>query len=153
MITETGVVTHATEEMAWVKTLRRGACEHCQQKDNCGTSHEIKELTVTVKNTLDVKAGDNVVLGIETRPMMFLSFFLYVFPIICLVIGSLIGDTYAPRFNLSPSAGAMLLGFSCFAAAFLIIRKKHATMSKNDAYKPFLIRKKKNAEPPACKAS
>ena len=153
MITETGIVTQANEQMAWVKTLRRGACEHCQQKDNCGTSHEIKEMTVTVKNTLGVKTGDNVVIGIETRPMLVLSFLLYVFPIICLVAGALLGDALAPKFNFSSSAGAMFLGFSLFASAFLLIRKKHATMSKNDAYKPFLIRKKKDASPPACKAS
>ena len=152
MITETGIVTNATPATAWVKTLRRGACEHCQQKDNCGTSHEIKEMTITVKNTLDVEEGDHVVIGLETRPMMILTFFLYVFPIICLIIGALAGDTLAPRLNLSPSTGAMIFGFSLFGAAFLVIRKKHHTMSKNEAYKPFLVRKKNSPQASSCQA-
>ena len=153
MITETGVVTQANDAVAWVKTLRKGACEHCQQQDSCSTSHEIKEMTVKVKNSLGVQVGDHVTMGIETRPMMFLTFFLYVFPIICMVIGALIGDSFAHRLGLSPSAGAMILGFSSFGLAFLVIKIKHSKMSKNEAYQPFLIRKTKAATPPSCKAS
>ena len=143
MITEDGIVTHATPEKAWIKTTRSAACEGCASKDSCGVSHHpSEEMTIVVPNTIGVETGDNVIVGIESAPMLFLSFLLYVFPIILLIIGALIGDALAPVLGLNTSAMSMGFGFLLFAVAFLIIRKKQATMSKNDKYKPFLVRKK-----------
>lgn len=143
MITEDGIVTHATPETAWVKTTRSAACESCTSKDSCGVSHHpSEEMTVILPNTLGVKEGDRVIVGINSGPMLFLSFFLYVFPIILLIIGALIGDALAPVLELNRSALSMGSGFLLFAVAFLIIRKKQVGMSKKDKYKPFLVRKK-----------
>ena len=143
MITEDGIVTHATPETAWIKTTRSAACESCASKDSCGVSHHpSEERTIILPNTLGVEEGDHVVVGIDSGPMLFLSFFLYVFPIILLIIGALIGDAVAPALGMSSSALSMGFGFLLFAVAFLIIRKKQAGMSKKDKYKPFLVRKK-----------
>lgn len=143
MITEDGIVTHATPEKAWINTTRSAACESCSSKDSCGVSHHpSQEMTLIVPNTLGVKKGDRVVVGIESAPMLFLSFLLYVFPIILLIIGALIGDALAPVLEMNSSALSMGFGFLLFALAFLIIRKKQAGMSKKNKYKPFLVRKK-----------
>ena len=151
MITENGIVTQATPTTAWVKTTRSAACESCSSKDSCGTSHHgSKEMTVTVKNTLSVQKGDSVVIGIETKPMLYLSFLLYIFPILLLVVGAVIGDTLAPLFQMNKSLAAMALGFSSFAVAFLVVRKRQATLSGNDAYKPFLVRKKSRSAVESC---
>ena len=74
MITETGIVTATNSSLAWVKTNRAGACEGCSSKSSCGTASSQKELIVTVKNTLNVEKGDQVVIGIETGPVLFLTF-------------------------------------------------------------------------------
>lgn len=143
MITEDGIVTHATPETAWIKTTRSAACESCASKDSCGVGHHpSEEMTITVPNTLGVKNGDHVLVGMDSAPMLFLSFFLYVFPIILLIIGALIGDALAPALEMNRSVLSMGFGFLLFAVAFLIIRKKQAGMSKKDKYKPFLVRKK-----------
>ncbi|WP_320040412.1 SoxR reducing system RseC family protein [uncultured Desulfobacter sp.] len=143
MITEDGIVTHATPEKAWIKTTRSAACESCSSKDSCGVSHHpSEEMTIIVPNTLNVLKGDRVIVGIDSGPMLFLSFFLYVFPIILLIIGALIGDTLAPVLKMDSSALSMGFGFLLFAVAFFIIRRKQAGMSKKDKYKPFLVRKK-----------
>lgn len=143
MITEDGIVTHATPETAWIKTTRSAACESCASKDSCDVSHHpSEEMTIILPNTLDVKTGDRVVVGIDSAPMLFLSFFLYVFPIILLIAGALIGDALAPVLEINRSALSMGCGFLLFIIAFIIIRKKQAGMSKKDKYKPFLVRKK-----------
>lgn len=143
MITEDGIVTHATPETAWIKTTRSAACESCSSKDSCGVSHHpSEEMNIILPNTLGVKKGDLVVVGINSAPMLFLSFFLYVFPILLLIVGALIGDALAPVLEMNRSALSMGFGFLLFAIAFLIIRKKQAGMSKKDKYKPFLVRKK-----------
>ncbi|WP_035237422.1 SoxR reducing system RseC family protein [Desulfobacter vibrioformis] len=143
MITEDGIVTHTTPETAWIKTIRSAACESCSSKDSCGVSHHpSEEMTIMVPNTLGVEKGDRVIVGMDSAPMLFLSFLLYVFPIILLIIGALIGDALAPVLEMSRSALSMGFGFLFFAVAFLIIRKKQAGMSGKDKYKPFLVRKK-----------
>jgi sigma-E factor negative regulatory protein RseC len=153
MITENGTVTQTNKSTAWIKTMRTGACEGCSSKESCGTSHNAKELIVTVKNTLGVEKGDQVVIGLETKPMMFLSFLLYVFPILLLIAGAVIGDSLAPVLGMDKSFCAMILGFLFFGTAFLIIRKKHTILSQKDEFKPFLVRKKRVSDSGHCQVS
>ncbi len=154
MITENGIVTHTTQDMATIKTTRTAACESCSQKDSCGTSHHgTKEMTVRVKNTIGVKPGDAVVIGMESKSMILLSFLLYVFPIILLIIGALIGDSIAPTLGMNQSLLSMGIGFTFFALAFIIIRMKQSALSDKAEYKPFLVRKRPKSSPGGCRIS
>ena len=150
MITENGIVTNANASVAWVKTTRSGACASCSSREGCGTAGDQKEMTVTVKNTINVEKGDHVVIGLETGPLLLLTFFLYVFPIILMIIGALIGNSLAPSFQVNPSFASMISGFFFFGIAFYIIRKKNTSLSKKEEYKPFLVRKKPQAIPASC---
>ena len=145
MITENGIVTSASSATAWIKTIRSGACESCSSRESCGTAGNQKEMIVSVKNTLNVHEGDHVVIGLETQPILFLTFLLYVFPILLLIIGALIGDLCAPMLGLNPSLFSMFIGFIFFGAAFVFIRRKNKSLSEKSAYKPFLVRKKSQA--------
>ncbi len=140
MITENGIVTAANESIAWIKTTRHSACKSCANRDSCGGGSG-KSMTLTVKNTLGVSKGDRVTIGLETKSMIFLAFFLYVFPVLCLIGGALLGDFLSPHFSLSPSAMSLLFGGGCFALAFFVIRKTHDRLVGNDSYKPFLVKK------------
>lgn len=142
MITENGIVTQSDKSTAWITTMRASACEGCSSKGSCGTGHSGKEMTVTVKNTLGVEKGDRVVIGLDTKPMVFLSFLLYVFPILLLIMGAIIGDSLAPLLDMDKSFCAMILGFGFFGAAFWIIRKKQSVLAQKESFKPFLVRKK-----------
>ncbi|MBU1340739.1 MAG: SoxR reducing system RseC family protein [Proteobacteria bacterium] len=150
MITESGVVTNATPSVAWIKTIRSGACEACSSKESCGTVNDQKEMIVTVDNTLNVEKGDHVVIGLETRPMLFLTFLLYVFPIILLTIGAVIGNSLALFFQMNPSLVSMASGFFLFGFSFYYIRKKNNSLSQRQEYKPFLVRKKSHVIPSGC---
>jgi sigma-E factor negative regulatory protein RseC len=153
MITEVGIVTSTTPASAWIKTIRAGACESCSSKNTCGTTGDQKELIVEVKNTLHVTTGDQVVIGLETKPILLLTFFLYVFPIIMLILGALIGDTMAPYLKMNPSLPSMAWGFLFFGLSFYIIRKKNNSLSQKAKYKPFLVRKKPQVIPSNCPVS
>jgi sigma-E factor negative regulatory protein RseC len=153
MITENGIVTQVDPSTAWVKTIRSSACESCATKDSCHTAGNQKAMIVMVENTLQVKKGDHVVIGIQTRPMLYLTFLLYVFPVILLMIGAAIGSSMAPAMDINPSAFSLVVGFSFFGSAFYFIRKKHNSLSKNNAYKPFLVRKRSQVIPSSCSTS
>ena len=154
MITENGIVTDVNSSLAWIRTIRSGTCESCSSKDNCGTSHSgKKEMTVTVKNTLNVKKGDQVIIGLETKPLLVVTFLLYVFPVLLLILGALIGNSIAPFFHMNPSLLSLVLGCLFFCAAFFIIRKKSETLSTRESYNPFLVRKKSTAISGGCSLS
>jgi len=150
MITENGIVTTANSLTAKVKTIRSSSCEGCSSREDCSTGNSQKEMIVTVNNTLNVKKGDHVLIGLKTGPIIFLTFLLYVFPIILLTIGALIGDSLAPSLQINPSLASMALGFSFFGLSFYFIRKKNNSFSKKEEYKPFLVRKKPNVISPGC---
>jgi len=152
MIKENGIVTKANPSVAWVKTIRSAACESCASKKSCGTSGSLEEMIVTVKNTINVVKGDHVVVGLESRPMLFLTFFLYVFPIISLTIGAIIGDAVAPSFQKDPSLISMVMGFVFFGLSFWVIRMKNNSLSKKKKFQPFLVRKK-SAKASVCSSS
>ncbi|MFA5903255.1 MAG: SoxR reducing system RseC family protein [Desulfobacula sp.] len=143
MITENGIVTDVDSSLAWIRTIRSGTCESCSSKDSCTTSHSTKkEMVIAVKNTLNVKKGDQVVIGLETKPLLVVTFLLYVFPVILLILGALIGNSMAPSFHMNPSLASLVMGILFFCTAFFIIRKKSLSLSKNPSYKPFLVRKR-----------
>ncbi len=150
MITETGIVTQADNTTAWVRTTRSSACKSCQSRDTCETVKNQKQIHVKVPNTIGVQQGDEVVLGLETRPLLFLTFLLYVFPVIMLMVGAGIGDTLGRRFNMDPSLCAMGIGFFSFALAFLVIRLKNSSLSQQSQYRPFLVRKRPQAPLTTC---
>ncbi len=150
MITENGIVTQADPSFAWIKTTRSSACEACASRGSCSTENTRQEMIVTVKNTLNVGKGDHVVIGLETRHIVFVTFLLYVFPIILLLIGALIGNSLAPSFGLDPSFVSMIAGFLFFGLSFYIIRKKNTALAKKEEYKPLLVRKRSPVLPLNC---
>jgi sigma-E factor negative regulatory protein RseC len=154
MITENGIVTDVNSSLAWIRTIRSGTCASCSSKDSCGTSiHGQKEMILSVKNTLNVQKGDQVVIGLEAKPLLVISFLLYVFPVLCLILGALIGNSLAPNFDVNPSLFSLVIGTFFFAAAFLIIRKKGRSLSMREAYKPFLVRKRSTPISGGCSLS
>lgn len=153
MITEQGIVTRATPDVAQIKTNRAAACESCTAKHSCGTIHQGKEVLFEVPNTLGVQAGDSVLIGMRTKSALQLTFLIYIVPVLCLVVGALAGDALAPYFQINASFFAMVLGFSFFGLAFFILHKKSAGMNRKTEFKPMLIRKTKSASAPACKPS
>jgi sigma-E factor negative regulatory protein RseC len=153
MITENGVVSKANGSEAWIKTTRYGACESCSSKNSCGSAGNHKEMIVKVPNSLNVEKGDQVVIGLETGPILYLTFLLYVFPIILMIIGALIGHQLGSAVNMNPSIPSMILGFGSFGLTFYILRKKNRSMEGNQKYKPFLIRKITHIQPQGCTLS
>ena len=150
MITENGIVTTANANIAQVRTIRSSACESCSSKDSCGEAENKKEMIITVTNTLNVKEGDQVVVGLNTGPMLLITSFLYLFPTLLLIIGAFLGNSIGLKYNYNASVCAILTGALFFAISFLIIRQKNAALSKNDKFKPFLVRKTARTMPSAC---
>jgi sigma-E factor negative regulatory protein RseC len=140
MVKEEGVVTSATQSIAWIKTTRTTACNTCAAKKNCTTLNSKNSMHFEVENTLNAEKGDRVVVGVQTKALLFLTFMLYVFPVFLLLIGALTGKNIAFIWETDQNLTSMLFGFSLFFASVFVIKKINNKVAQNSKYKPFLIK-------------
>ena len=140
MATEKGIVFKVGDGTAWVKTSRTASCEGCSQRKSCHVSAEGNEMEIEAINAVGAKVDDKVVLHMKSSALLKASFFLYVFPIVVMLIAALMGQHFAPGWNMNPSGLAAVAGISGFILAFLYVRYKSNRMAKNSEYRPRIIR-------------
>ena len=143
MATEEGIVFKLGASgagTAWVKTTRSSACESCSSRGACHADGGGKEMEVEAINTVNARVGDRVVLNIKTTSLLKATFLLYVFPILAMIAGALVGQTVAGMRGSDPSGLAALFGFLFFGLAFIAIRIVGRILSKDASYKPEIIK-------------
>jgi sigma-E factor negative regulatory protein RseC len=101
---------------------------------------ENNEMEVDAINEAGAKVGDRIVLNLETGPLLKVTFLLYVFPIILLIIGAAIGQRIATMLGMDSSGLSVLVGFTFLFAAVLFIKLKANNLAKNDKYRPTIIK-------------
>ena len=151
MATEEGVVFKmGTPEAgtAWVRTTRSSACESCSSRDTCHGESGGKEMEVEAINTADARVGDRIVLNIRTASLLKATFLLYVFPILAMIAGAVLGQAVAVMRGTDPSGLSALFGFLFFGLAFIVIRITGRHLSKNTSYQPEII-KVRGHQPPS----
>lgn len=140
MVKETGVVFKTGPDTAWVRSTRTNACEHCAEKQTCQTLGGGKEIEVEALNLVGAKTGDLVVLSFQSGSMFKLSFLIYVFPVLAMIGGALLGHHAAPNYNMNESTASVIGCFLALAAAFLCVRLIGNRLSCNESYRPKIIR-------------
>ena len=141
MATEFGIVTRISDPgMAVVATVRSGACESCTAKGMCQTLGGGSEAEVNAVNSVNAQVGDRIVISFQTRSLISAMFLLYVFPILWLLAGAVIGHNYADTFGMNPSALSAIIGFLFFFMAIYFVRTKGNQLAKRDEYQPKIIR-------------
>jgi sigma-E factor negative regulatory protein RseC len=136
MATEEGVVIKIDAGSAWVKTSKTGACKECSARGSCHSSGGGEEMEVEVINEVGAKVGDRIVLSFETGSLLKATFLLYVFPILLLILGAVIGQETASYLDFNPSGFAAVTGFSFFFAALMIVKIKANQLAKRNEYRP-----------------
>lgn len=91
-------------------------------------------MEVKALNPAGAGVGDRIVLSIENGSLLKATFLIYVFPILFLVAGAVIGQLLAPLLALNPSALSALLGFAFFFLAVLMMKKRAGKMANKREY-------------------
>ena len=136
MATEQGIVIKTGPGTAWVKTVKSGDCAGCSARGSCHAMGNGDEMEVKAINEAGAKVGDRIVLSFETSSLLKATFMLYVFPILLLITGAVIGNQIAPEFGFNPSGFSAIMGFAFFFAAILIIKTTAGKMAKKNEYRP-----------------
>jgi sigma-E factor negative regulatory protein RseC len=140
LATEQGVILRTDSQTAWVKTVRSSACEGCSAKGSCHTMGGGQDMEVKALNIAGARVGDRIVLSYETPSLLKATFLIYVFPIILLIAGALLGQMLSPYLNLNSSALSILLGFAFFFIALIFVKVRANKMAQKNAYQPKVIK-------------
>ena len=139
MATEKGIVTKIESSgLAWVRTLPSEACAGCSSCGTCNAQREDAE--VEVINEVGAKIGDRILIDIKTSAFLKATFLLYVFPIIGLTVGAMLGVQIADRYGYDASACSAALGFAAFFLTVAVVRIQGNRMGRQRAYRPQIVK-------------
>jgi len=145
---EEGIITRANRDKAFIITRRATACEGCSERHACHSLGGVQEVEIEVANPVHAEAGDTVMVAFKTSQLVKLSFMLYIFPIIAMVIGAVFGDAIAANLNRDPSIFAAVFGILFFGIAMATIKLKDKQAKKTGQYQPEIVQIKKKGPPP-----
>jgi sigma-E factor negative regulatory protein RseC len=134
MATEKGIVTKTGLGTAWIKTLQSEACAGCSSCGTCGAQRPDAE--VEVINAVGAKVGDRILIDFKTSAFLKVTFMLYIFPIICLTLGAMLGLQVAADYGYDESVSSAVLGFIGFFISVAIIRVAGRKMATKENYRP-----------------
>lgn len=79
-------------------------------------------------------------LNVSSSALLKVSFLLYVFPILLMIVGAVIGQNLGPRLQMDPSTLSLLTGLLFFILAFVIVRLRSNRMGQKAEYRPRITR-------------
>jgi sigma-E factor negative regulatory protein RseC len=97
-------------------------------------------MEVEVTNPVGAKIGDRILLYVETSSLLKAAFLLYVFPVLCMLIGAALGHWLSLRYQINPSLGSAAAGFICLVLSFMLVKMRGDRLARKDNYKPRIVR-------------
>ncbi len=141
MPVEDGIVMEIRGKRALVKTVRNDACAGCSSKGMCQTlGGSGEEVSVEANNIVGAREGDHVKIELSDSTFVSSSFFIYMVPILCLIIGLAVGDHIASLRGLNKDSTTLISGILFFAASVAVIYPiLNRRAKKNSNYVPDII--------------
>ena len=146
MIEETASVVAVEGQYALMQTQRQSACHSCSVKTGCGTS-VISQVVgqrssqFKVENTLDVKVGDEVVIGLMENSLVKGSLLVYALPIVLMLIAGLFGDFLAQNYHFNRDLLGSGFALTGFVISLPLIRWVISRTALKQQMQPRMIRK------------
>lgn len=141
MLEEAGSVVALEGNKAWVQTIRKSACSSCEAKSGCGQGvlasiSDGKANQVLVENTLNLKVGNEVLLGIPEDMLVRASFIVYFLPLLIMMFSAAATEKW-----LSVGDGWVALagGFGLLIG-FIMVRVYSRLHSNDQKFCPKMIR-------------
>lgn len=91
-------------------------------------------------NSANAAIGDHVLVSIESSALLKASFILYIFPVICMMIGAFAGNAASQFLQLDSSAVSAVFAFAFFGISYFFVRYKGGKMAAEKKYRPKIIK-------------
>ncbi len=141
MITEKGVIEEVTEKKASVRIQKTGSCENCADHAACHLRlGSEKPVLIEVYNELGAKTGDWVELSMPRYNVLKLSFMVYLFPVLALVVAAAVGAQWGGFLHLAPDVASIVFGGFALLLSFLILKRLDRRIREKSDYYPRMTR-------------
>ncbi|MGD8999934.1 MAG: SoxR reducing system RseC family protein [Granulosicoccaceae bacterium] len=122
MIEETVSVVAQDGQYVWVEATSRSACSSCGSGGSCGTSvlgglFKQRKNYLRVIDSLDLRVGEQAIVGMEELALLKAAFFAYLVPVLLMVVTSISASSRGMQ-----DSAVMLLGMFGLVAGFLLVR-------------------------------
>ena len=104
-----------------------------------GTGKHRTEIVLT--RNLDVKVGDTVIIGIEETALVQVAILLYLFPLIALIAGCIIGDYCSNAFGINSELLSIIFGIAGLTSAALLTRYNALFRHYQQRFEPVILSK------------
>ena len=145
MIEELGEVIGIDDGRVHVRTQSKTTCNACHAKHNCGSGMVAQALAGQVhefwvdSDKDDIQVGQHVWLGIAEESVLHASLWLYVLPLLSLVISVVSVMWWWP---LAPEIVQIVIGLMALVGTFFYVKRRFADGHDLSLYKPILLRVK-----------
>lgn len=146
MIEEYAIVTARAGTQATLEIERRTACSLCGQKRGCGNATWGKLLghsrhAFTAENPVNANVGDSVVVGIDEHAVLNSAFYLYVVPLIGLLVGTVSANYFFSNqfYVILGAALGLVLGFLWVKGH--LIGRNQAGIAYSKKYQAVILRR------------
>ncbi len=119
-----GVVKNISGNRIEVEIDPGNACGKCANRSACIPDEDGSKRTLMARSDIEVNPGDTVQINIEAGNVMFSAFLIFIFPLICLGFGYIIGVKYSQSWAIYGSFIGLGLGFILVWLIDLLIGKK-----------------------------
>ncbi|MBI4776849.1 MAG: SoxR reducing system RseC family protein [Deltaproteobacteria bacterium] len=140
MLHEEGIVRSVHGDNAVVSTHRGTACESCGAHGACNAMGGGREMVVEALNEAQASVGDRVEISIEETSVLKASVFVYLIPVVMLLIGAAIGKILGARLEKDTDIAAFLFGIVAFAVSLVIVRQGGRKLGRQSKYVPIITR-------------
>jgi len=146
MIEEQATVVAIDNDNVTVTSLIKSACGSCQQVDNCGSGQVAKafpqkKLSLTLKSSLALELGDNVVLGLNESALLQSAWQVYLWPLLGLILASWFGQWLVANAILPHEFFAIILGVIGGFCGFKVAKRQQIKSAICAKLAPKIIRR------------
>lgn len=140
MIEEMGRVVSTEPGFAWIETTLKTTCGSCAASDGCSTSVVAKAFSpkaehLRISVPCELKKGQSVKIGIPERHLLSASAWLYLLPVLTLLISAAILQSFT---NL-PEGLVILLSFISTFCAYWWVSRRLKSARFRQHYEPIFL--------------
>ena len=130
------------EENGWVDVVtdKLDACADCVSASNCPPDCKSAKMVTRVRDDIGTAMGDVVSIYISKRSILKSAFFLYIIPVVFLLIGAGTGSTLALRMGLESTTAALLIGSAGLFFGYFLVKAFSMRLSGESGYFPVIDR-------------
>ncbi|MGB1261900.1 MAG: SoxR reducing system RseC family protein [Cognaticolwellia sp.] len=146
MIEEKARVVAIDNDDITVVSNIKSACSGCQQVDNCGSGQVAKafpqkKLSLTLKSSLPLALGDDVVLGLNESALLQSAWQVYLWPLLGLLLASWLGQWLVNNEIFVHELLAIALGIAGGFCGFILAKRQQVNSATCAKLAPKILRR------------